>query len=335
MTMPINEHHGFRRLVEEVDPDGHGVRELFRSAETIDLTPDLVRRLIERRLQAADHTRSHERRRIVRLVAAVWVAFGFGGLVGAATYKHLESTVTGEPSLALRPSLREPKHTGQGLGKQAAVLPAMSPVDLGVSTTSPLGIRSQAPEAPRTLRRRPASHPIEIEHAPAIRNVVPASPSEQDLLSAGLHLLRAEKDPELALKSLDGYEQSFPFGALGAECKAIRAEALVLLGRKREAISVLSTLLSQRVPGSDERRVLRAELYVGSGQYAAAIVDLDRALMPGVTADPGAFERALWARAVAYEHLGNKIAAQRDLDEYLRQFPQGRFAASARTRQTE
>ncbi|HVU49406.1 MAG TPA: hypothetical protein VHL80_01905, partial [Polyangia bacterium] len=76
-----------------------------------------------------------------------------------------------------------------------------------------------------------------------------------------------------------------------------------------------------------ELRVIRGEL-AARASCSAAVADFDRAL--AASPPPALAERALHGRAACLVRLGEPAAARRDLEEYLRRFPEGRFAAEAR-----
>jgi tetratricopeptide (TPR) repeat protein len=120
----------------------------------------------------------------------------------------------------------------------------------------------------------------------------------------------------------------------------LRAEALLQLGRKGEALAELDRLSLGRMPNSDERQVLRGELRAAVGRWREALGDFDVVVRShaGQASDIGAatdmklrerFERALWGRALARSRLGDDAGARTDLRECLRLFPRGRFAAEA------
>jgi hypothetical protein len=114
----------------------------------------------------------------------------------------------------------------------------------------------------------------------------------------------------------------------------LRAEALLGLGRKADALSELDGLALGSMPNQDERFVLRGELRAAAGRWQAAREDFETVLSaaPSSGGDARARdvkERALWGRASARSHLGDEAGARADLAMYLRIFPSGRFATQA------
>jgi TolA-binding protein len=152
--------------------------------------------------------------------------------------------------------------------------------------------------------------------------------------------LRTAHDPASALAALDNYRVRFPSGALAPEASMLRAEALLQIGRKRDALAELDGLSLVQMPNSDEPHVLRGELRAAVGRWREALADFDVVLRgrAGESADIGAptdakaqgrLERALWGRALARSRLGDDAGARADLRDCLRLFPRGRFAPEA------
>jgi hypothetical protein len=154
------------------------------------------------------------------------------------------------------------------------------------------------------------------------------------MLARAIHQLRVEGKAMNALTDLDDYNLRFPRGVLGPEAMALRAETLLKLGRKKDAVGALNELLERPLPGNDGRRVLRGELLASLGSWREAAADFDKIL---VNIDDHAenrqrgflVERALWGRAVARNRLGDDPGARSDLTQYLRRFPGGAFAIEA------
>ena len=167
-------------------------------------------------------------------------------------------------------------------------------------------------------------------------SVAPPS-GEQALLTRAVRSLRSEHRPGSALAVLDEYFARFPSGSLLPEATRLRTEALLALGHKPAALAVLNRDLAPGETGSEESRVVRGELLAAAGRWQEALEDFDAVVRAHEsTAGPVAsarlrdrFERALWGRASARSHLGDEAGARPDLREYLRRFPQGRFAGQS------
>jgi hypothetical protein len=161
----------------------------------------------------------------------------------------------------------------------------------------------------------------------------PTSPGERafsgeaPLLAEAVTRLRVKRDARGALAALDGYRSRFPDGMLKREADGVRIDALLTLGHDKEALAELRGL-SLRSQGRDqELRLIRGELAAAT-DCEGAVVDFDRVLADQAT--PALAERALYGRAACRLRLGDRAGATRDLGEYLRRFPAGRFVAEAR-----
>jgi hypothetical protein len=188
-----------------------------------------------------------------------------------------------------------------------------------------------APSAPVPLAAPPLHKPADV----AMAAPAPAA-DEQVLLGKALQKLRIARDPVGALALLDQHAARFPSGTLAPEAARLRTEALMLTGRKDVVLADLDRR-ADTLAGSDERRLLRGELRATAGRWHPALADFDavlHSLSQGIAATDVKtrewFERALWGRASARSQLADQAGARSDLLDYLRRFPNGRFAAEAR-----
>jgi hypothetical protein len=165
-------------------------------------------------------------------------------------------------------------------------------------------------------------------------------PSEHAILARAVRSLRVEHRPATALAALDEYGTRYPNGSMLAEATRLRAEALLLLGRRRAALAELSREPAPGIAGDEESRLVRGELRASAGRWSEALQDFNAVLSAQLAHEPradaaisprlrGRFERALWGRASARSRLGDEAGARADLQEYLRRFAHGRFAAPA------
>jgi tetratricopeptide (TPR) repeat protein len=153
--------------------------------------------------------------------------------------------------------------------------------------------------------------------------------SESRLLASALAELRQRKDPAAALSLLDSYDARFPRGALSLEAKAARVDALLALGRVSAAHDTLERIPLEGLPRGNELRVLRGELRAKLNQTALAIGDFN-AVIAAAPPTSSLSERALFGRATCRSQSGDREGARADLEQYLRLFPNGRFASKAR-----
>jgi hypothetical protein len=173
--------------------------------------------------------------------------------------------------------------------------------------------------------------------APAVAPQV----SEQALLAKALRSLSIDRDPQRALAALDEHARHFGAGALAPEAARLRTWAFLLSGDRNAALAELSRQSSgpgfEGLPGGEEYLVLEGELHAKAGRWRESLADFELAVAACLAKEransDGAalsrLERALWGRASARSHLGDRAGALADLREYLRRFPQGRFAVSA------
>lgn len=111
------------------------------------------------------------------------------------------------------------------------------------------------------------------------------------------------------------------------EVLAARVNALVALGRRKDALATLESLPEAAARGRG-LRALRGELLVHEGRCVEALALLDPLLAEASLDD--AAERALFARASCRGRMGQFEASAADLRSYLEHFPRGRFAEEAR-----
>ena len=183
-------------------------------------------------------------------------------------------------------------------------------------TPSPAPAPPPVPAAPppETAPPAPAAAPAPAPSPP------PALPSplaqEVAAIADGVRKLRREHDPAGALAALDRYRARFPGGAMARESERLRVEALVALGRRREALERLEAL---GVDGDLALRLARAELSIPA-RCQRALGDFDAV----VAAAPSALlERALHGRARCRRELGDAAGSARDLHACAARFPAG------------
>jgi TolA-binding protein len=359
-------------LPREQDPDQVGLLIRSASAAPSDDTP-----AVKWRIRNTLHQRGQRRVRVLRFAMTSTIIFIAGSVAGAVVSPLLRTRLLGlillhkEPSSGApaghggRREFRQPSPPAEQPSPPVATVPIE---DTALSAQAPPP--STIPKARATPRRVVASHltarsgdlpraepqpffpsqplvppdvPAPVMPAPGASAAVPASatPSEEhQLITSALQKLRTSHEPEAALAALDDYRRRFPSGQLAPEAARLRAEALLLLGRKATLREELDRSLPSETPASDERVVLRGELRAATGRWQAALADFD-AVVRAHPASSGngmeindrrmreRLERALWGRASARSHMGDDAGARADLREYVERFPDGRFAAQA------
>jgi hypothetical protein len=207
--------------------------------------------------------------------------------------------------------------------------PAIAPsVSVSVARPQPTARLPRAPLPP------PPVEPVapSVARAPSSTVLPPATPesrlaAESKVLEPAIAALRRERDPARALTLLGSYEAAFPHGVLSLEARVLRADALLALGRRSEALVLLDALPLDRVGRGVELRLVRAELRA-SGDCRSALPDFDRVLS-GAPAS-GIEERALRGRSLCRASLGDAGGARSDAQRYLEKYPAGRFASELR-----
>jgi len=224
-----------------------------------------------------------ERRRRLRtsLLGPVAVAEGARGADGDVAVHEAPGVATSPQTIDERaaeiPPTMSPPPTGRtapsarlpaGPGPQAEPSPASS-IGARQSPAAPPLARSSAPglapamtEPPpaRAVRSLPfASSVMPPAFQPAIPSGSPADLETTQLRDA-LAQLRGGQNPARALELLDGYDRRFPAGAWREEVAVVRIEALLALGRSRDALERFESLPQAALDRSPRLRVTRGEL---------------------------------------------------------------------------
>jgi TolA-binding protein len=209
----------------------------------------------------------------------------------------------------------------ESTGGIAQVVPGpLPPIEPGRAPSRPAKKHAAA--------KPPAALPAE-PMAPAVLPPIEESPLaiESRLIGQALFALRQQHDPKLAIQRLDDYAGRFPQGSLHDEAQAARVDALILLGKQREALAILEKTSFDRLPRGGELTVLRGELRAASGLCKAALSDFAHVEKSRTSSDVA--ERALYGQGVCRAHLGDLNGAAGDLRAYISRFPGGRFQSAA------
>jgi hypothetical protein len=184
----------------------------------------------------------------------------------------------------------------------------------------PTSIAAAEPEQRKNRRHR------ELARAEVPASAPPAEGGDEGgeagLLARSFRRLRAEHDPAAALELLDAYDRQWAAGQLSTEAGLARVEALLALGRHREALDVLE----RRAEVARERPLLRGELRAEAGRCAPALADFAQAER---TAPSDVAARAVWDEATCRARLGDAPGAGADFRRYLAVHPAGANAREA------
>jgi hypothetical protein len=214
--------------------------------------------------------------------------------VGATSQTEAPS---GARPAKVRPTHKVVHEANRGASEPSSVQPSNVPT------------AAEFPAAPATAPA-PETHPsFVVRRAPrqelssASLSAAPAGslPSEGPLsaearsLSDALARWRRDGNAEAALVLLGAHERRFPNGSFSVECKVARAEILLALNRRAQALVVLDSLSLGGLPRARELQTIRGELRVQAGRCQDARADLARVLVGG--GDDDSSRRA--ARAMA------------------------------------
>jgi len=240
---------------------------------------------------------------------------------GAEPPRGASLGATGRGSAGVRAPLAVPESTA-GLAP-AAPAPPSPPEEL-----LPL------PEAPPSPPPPPEPERPACAGAPDPAGCLRALADGSDLRAqAALYRLgevhRAHGNAAGALDAWLEYRRRFPAGALAQEADLAILEMRLRVdpGAARRAADRFLT----HWPGSEhaaEVAAIRGALRQRAGDCAGALGDFDRAL--GARASPSRREEALFGRAACLEAAGRTADATIAYRTYLRERPDGRFAARAR-----
>lgn len=302
--------HRLRRWVERAsaDPVDRRLGELFERVEPA--RPLDANRLAAVRMRLEQH-RSSRAPWLLRhaLLLAVGLLAGTGFALANYGVQRWLAPVAVSTAPAARPAGTAPSVVAKSPGSRRSTEPVPA-ASLAVPSTAQLLPGESG--VPTRASTEPAKSPLG---------------RETELLTRALTHLRSEGNPTAALDLLAQYRREFPAGALGLESDIARLDAFMALGRRAEALALLDALPIDRIGRGPELRVVRAELRARENP-AHAVADFDAAL--AVSLPPSLHERALFGRGASRLHAGNAAGARADLTDYLRRYPNGRFAAEAR-----
>ncbi len=249
-----------------------------------------------------------------RIAVIVGVVAATGGLVAAALYGWRIGVRRPASPTAVAAAAEATKDArGAHRGPRPAVV-TQPPKEIAAAV---------APEPVAVLPRRSPAYGGRRAEEPLL-----PPPSEAGILADVFRELRSRGDASEALHTLDEYDRHFPMGALKSEARVARAEALLALDRRRDALPLLEGLEQAGFAPTRDVRVARGELLAEAGQCERAIDDFDAVMALGDRDAQGG--RALYGRASCRLRAGDVQRAREDLQRYLLTNPDGAFAPAAR-----
>lgn len=265
------------------------------------------------------------------------------GALGLAGLLLLGGTIGGV-ALLRKPVQVEVALPEQPVAQPRALLPAPAPT--GVSPVPPPTVEAITPAVREPSRQQPRPHRPGRAEAPASGAAPPGAVEASALAATGgpsslerearslaeiVRTLRERKDPASALAQLEVHRRAFPAGALGPEADVVELDARVAHGDRAAALALLGRLDPEHdrgLPRRGELLALWADLLAedarcnrASGLYAQLLAE---------AVSPELQERALWGKAHCLGRDGDLSGVRAALEEYLRRFPEGRFAEDAR-----
>jgi hypothetical protein len=321
------------RLVDEVGSEGRAraAAELIsRGDPALSLSPSVVER-VGARLTRPAAARPPRRLRLGWVAAAVALLVVPVAMAAVATVRPFFWKP--EPKPAAAPKVRVP--VPAPVKPELEVAPEV-PVQVPVPAAAP----AVKPPAPAPVRRAPVKpaaavpEPLAPAAEVAATGGAPAAPpvgDEAGGVALALEQLHRHRDPLAALATLDAHQAHYPHGMFAREAALARLEALLALGRRADALTVLDGLSREGFDGlarAHELRVLRGELLAQAGDCASAIEAFDAALANAPAAELEG--RALFGRASCRASRGDVERSRADLERYLESFPRGPYAAQAR-----
>lgn len=252
---------------------------LAQASDTLGLR-DVEIAAIERRLLRCERTR----RRpwlwpVTAALAVLLLAGSVSALVGGwrPRLPFLKAAPAAAPGLPKASHPATPRRAGRASAAPSDNLAAVpSAIHDGPDERPPAP--SPAP-SPHSVVARRVAH---LEPPPA---PVPAAPAEAPPVEGALSVearsladalarWRRDGDAQAALALLAAHDRRFPHGALGVESKVARAEILLALERRGQALAVLDALVLQGLPRARELATLRGELRAQAGRCREARADL-------------------------------------------------------------
>jgi hypothetical protein len=238
--------------------------------------------LSESDIRAIERHLSQRKRMRPRLLVPVLVALAILLVTGTVMalmggWRSPSSALSGEAKPSALPSAAQGKKRSK---PHVTPMPALVPVAPTEERPAPVVVSPPA-------RREPASHRVaRVESSPRAEQDVDEVPAPEGALSVEARSLasalarwRSDGRAEEALSMLAEHDRHFLHGALSIEAKVARAEILLSLSRRGQALAVLDSLALSTLPRARELQTLRGELRAQAGRCAEARADLVRVML--------------------------------------------------------
>jgi|WetSurMetagenome_2_1015567.scaffolds.fasta_scaffold174681_2 hypothetical protein len=223
--------------------------------------------------------RANPRPRLVPVLVAALVVLAAGSVMALVTGWRPRI-----PFLGGAAETQDQARSPSPHGKPAIVL--LREPETPPSAEAPPSIEALPRAVPRRLARPESAAPLRSPIAePTLAEG--ALSIEARSLAEALARWRRDGQAEAALALLAAHERRFPQGGLAVEAKVARAEILLALGRRDQALAVLDALTLANLPRARELETLRGELRAGAGRCRDARFDLSRVLASGGGDDLG------------------------------------------------
>jgi len=224
--------------------------------------------------------RAHRRRafRLVPILVAVAVLLIIGSV--GSVMALVGGWRPRLPFLAPSPTSQDspPSHTQR---TKVAVAPLPAPLAV---PSAEIPVPEPRPQlaARRTLRVESAAAPrAPLAEAPPVDPYQNHLSAEARSLADALARWRRDGQGEAALALLVAHERSFPQGGLSVESRIARAEILLALDRRDQALAVFDSLTLTGLPRARELETLRGELRAHAGRCGDARSDLSHVVAGG------------------------------------------------------
>jgi hypothetical protein len=311
------------RRTPEVAPEDAPMARLFAQVDRIEPIPEATVARMRRRLVegVVEPTAEHSHARLpfwLRAVAVACISLVVLEVAAAAT-------------LAASPYLRKWMLQAIAGGTGSTSSPVIPLPDVPPPLPTPVAVPVPAPAEMQPQTTVPADPASARPHKRLAASTPAFVQTDAQLFSQALSQLNVQHDPQGAIATLRAYRERHPAGLFLAEATALEIRADLMLGKEKEALSSLDQLDQRSFSGiaqASELRLLRAELLGRANRCGDALPVFADYRAPSVPVELR--ERALYADAICRARLKDLKASRNELNEYLREFPQGRFAPAAR-----